>query len=101
MQVAENERGQQTVNMMGASTSECEQNMIHYDPRNFLQLFMQQPQYYSQQQEDRKAFKSGKIILSPIYVCICILIHLSYFGMHVNPCEYHIKLPLKKSKEEG
>lgn len=62
MQVAENERGQQTVNMMGAaSTSEYEQNMIHYDPRNFLQLFMQQPQYYSEQQDDRKAFNSGKL----------------------------------------
>uniref|UniRef100_A0A0E0PIS4 MADS-box domain-containing protein n=1 Tax=Oryza rufipogon TaxID=4529 RepID=A0A0E0PIS4_ORYRU len=59
--VAESERGLQTVNMMGsASTSEYVQNMIHYDPRNFLQFnIMHQPQYYPEQ-EDRKAFMSGK-----------------------------------------
>lgn len=61
MKVAESERGLQTVNMMGsASTSEYVQNMIHYDPRNFLQFnIMHQPQYYPEQ-EDRKAFMSGK-----------------------------------------
>uniref|UniRef100_A0A0E0HAX0 MADS-box domain-containing protein n=1 Tax=Oryza nivara TaxID=4536 RepID=A0A0E0HAX0_ORYNI len=58
--VAESERGLQTVNMMGsASTSEYVQNMIHYDPRNFLQFnIMHQPQYYPEQ-EDRKAFMSA------------------------------------------
>ena len=66
MQVAEHERGQQqTLNMtMGAAStsSEYEQNMIHCDPRTFLQFnIMQHPQYYSQQQEDRKAFNTGKI----------------------------------------
>ncbi|KQK07076.1 MADS-box transcription factor 58-like [Brachypodium distachyon] len=59
--VAENERGQQqTLNMMGAASTsdQYEQNMIHCDPRNFLQFnIMQQPQYY-QQQEDRKAYDS-------------------------------------------
>ena len=60
--VAETERGQQqTLNMMGAASTsnEYEQNMIHCDPRTFLQFnFMQQqPQYYSQQ-EDRKSFNS-------------------------------------------
>ncbi|VAH15355.1 unnamed protein product [Triticum turgidum subsp. durum] len=63
--VAETERGQQqTLNMMGAASTsnEYEQNMIHCDPRTFLQFnFMQQqPQYYSQQ-EDRKSLNSGKI----------------------------------------
>nr|AHM92076.1 MADS-box protein 58 [Phyllostachys edulis]ASZ79972.1 MADS58 [Bambusa multiplex] len=59
--VAESERGQQTMNTMGAaSTSEYEQSVVHYDPTNFLQLFMQQPQYYSQQQQDRKAFDSDE-----------------------------------------
>ncbi|KAB8098490.1 MADS-box transcription factor 58 isoform 2 [Oryza sativa Japonica Group] len=59
--VAESERGLQTVNMMGsASTSEYVQNMIHYDPRNFLQFnIMHQPQYYPEQ-EDRKAFMSDE-----------------------------------------
>ncbi|CAL4896201.1 unnamed protein product [Urochloa decumbens] len=58
--VEENERAQQTVNMMGApSTSEYQQGFIPYDPiRSFLQFnIMQQqpPQFYSQQ-EDRKDF---------------------------------------------
>ncbi|CAD6272595.1 unnamed protein product [Miscanthus lutarioriparius] len=57
--VEENERAQQTVNMMGApSTSEYQQQgFIPYDPiRSFLQFnIMQQPQFYSQQ-EDRKDF---------------------------------------------
>uniref|UniRef100_A0A0D9ZVH8 MADS-box domain-containing protein n=1 Tax=Oryza glumipatula TaxID=40148 RepID=A0A0D9ZVH8_9ORYZ len=42
-EVAESERGLQTVNMMGsASTSEYVQNMIHYDPGNFLQFNIMQ-----------------------------------------------------------
>ncbi|CAN6344915.1 unnamed protein product [Urochloa humidicola] len=57
--VEENERAQQTVNMMGApSTSEYQQGFIPYDPiRSFLQfnIMQQQPQFYSQQQ-DRKDF---------------------------------------------
>ncbi|KAL5201951.1 hypothetical protein ABZP36_012903 [Zizania latifolia] len=55
--VAESERGLQTVNMMGAASTSSEymQDMIHYDPRNFLQFdIMQQPQYYNEQ-DDRKA----------------------------------------------
>ncbi|XP_066361106.1 MADS-box transcription factor 58-like [Miscanthus floridulus] len=57
--VEENERAQQTVNMMGApSTSEYQQQgFIPYDPiRSFLEFnIMQKPQFYSQQ-EDRKDF---------------------------------------------
>ncbi|OEL24490.1 MADS-box transcription factor 58, partial [Dichanthelium oligosanthes] len=57
--VEENERAQQTVNMMEApSTSEYQQGFIPYDPiRSFLQfnIMQQQPQFYSQQ-EDRKDF---------------------------------------------
>ena len=64
MQVEENERAQQTVNMMGApSTSEDQQGFIPYDPiRSFLQfnIMQQQPQFYSQQ-EDRKDFNLGKV----------------------------------------
>ncbi|KAG0517328.1 hypothetical protein BDA96_09G079700 [Sorghum bicolor] len=60
--VDENERAQQTVNMMGApSTSDYQQQgFIPYDPiRSFLQFnIMQQPQFYSQQ-EDRKDFNLG------------------------------------------
>uniref|UniRef100_A0A0D3G4B3 MADS-box domain-containing protein n=1 Tax=Oryza barthii TaxID=65489 RepID=A0A0D3G4B3_9ORYZ len=42
-EVAESERGLQTVNMIGsASTSEYVQNMIHYDPRNFQQFNIMQ-----------------------------------------------------------
>jgi MADS-box transcription factor, plant len=63
IQVDENERAQQTVNMMGApSTSEYQQGFIPYDPiRSFLQfnIMQQQPQFYSQQ-EDRKDFNVGK-----------------------------------------
>ncbi|AQK84708.1 ZAG1 protein [Zea mays] len=57
--VDENERAQQTANMMGApSTSEYQQHgFTPYDPiRSFLQFnIVQQPQFYSQQ-EDRKDF---------------------------------------------
>ncbi|KAJ1262090.1 hypothetical protein BS78_09G080700 [Paspalum vaginatum] len=59
--VDESERAQQTVNMMGApSTSEYQQGFVPYDPiRSFLQFnIMQQPQFYSQQ-EDRKDFNLG------------------------------------------
>ncbi|XBJ23453.1 hypothetical protein VPH35_001596 [Triticum aestivum] len=60
--VAETERGQQqTLNMMGAASTsnEYEQNMIHCDPRTFLQFnFMQQHPQYCSQQEDRKSFNS-------------------------------------------
>jgi len=59
MMVDENERAQQTANMMGApSTSEYQQHgFTPYDPiRSFLQFnIVQQPQFYSQQ-EDRKDF---------------------------------------------
>ncbi|XP_062232480.1 MADS-box transcription factor 3-like isoform X2 [Phragmites australis] len=66
----ENERRQQpTVNMMEApSTSECQQGFIPYDPiRSFLQFnIMQQPEYYSQQ-EDRKVFNlDGKWTLGDL-----------------------------------
>ena len=64
-QVDENERAQQTVNMMGApSTSEFQQQgFIPYDPiRSFLQFnIVQQPQFYSQQ-EDRKDFNLGRFL---------------------------------------
>jgi len=64
MQVDENERAQQTANMMGeSSTSEYQQGFIPYDPiRSFLQfnITQQQPQFYSQQ-EDRKDFNLGKV----------------------------------------
>jgi hypothetical protein len=68
MQVEENERAQQTVNMMGApSTSEYQQGFIPYDPiRSFLQfniMQQQQPQFYSRQ-EDRKDFSLGKYHLT-------------------------------------
>ncbi|KAG2615790.1 MADS-box transcription factor 58-like isoform X2 [Panicum virgatum] len=60
--VDENERAQQTANMMGeSSTSEYQQGFIPYDPiRSFLQfnITQQQPQFYSQQ-EDRKDFNLG------------------------------------------
>nr|CAB3463552.1 unnamed protein product [Digitaria exilis] len=59
--VEENERAQQTVNMMGTpSTSEYQQGFMPYDPiRSFLQfnIMQQQPQFYSQ--EDRKDFNIG------------------------------------------
>jgi MADS-box transcription factor len=68
MQVAENERGQQqTLNMMGAASTstEYEQNI-----RTFLQFnIMQQPQYY-QQQEDRKAFNTGKLFFYAVYLYV-------------------------------
>ena len=67
MQVDENERAQQTANMMGeSSTSEYQQGFIPYDPiRSFLQfnIMQQQPQFYSQQ-EDRKDFNLGKGFIS-------------------------------------
>ncbi|XP_062179253.1 MADS-box transcription factor 58-like isoform X2 [Phragmites australis] len=59
--VDETEMRQQTVNMMGEpSTSEYQQGFIPCDPtRSFLQFnIMQQPQYYSQQEEDRKYFNT-------------------------------------------
>ncbi|KAG8067451.1 hypothetical protein GUJ93_ZPchr0005g14758 [Zizania palustris] len=70
--VAESERGLQTVNMMGAASTSSEymQDMIHYDPRNFLQFdIMQQPQYYTEQ-DDRKAMNPGNILCSLILICI-------------------------------
>lgn len=79
MQVEENERAQQTVNMMGApSTSEYQQGFMPYDPiRSFLQfnIMQQQPQFYSQ--EDRKDFFNlGKIsFIYHIYLYERIQLH--------------------------
>lgn len=78
MQVEENERAQQTVNMMGTpSTSEYQQGFMPYDPiRSFLQfnIMQQQPQFYSQ--EDRKDFNIGKIsVIYNIYLYRRIQMH--------------------------
>ncbi|KAF0915932.1 hypothetical protein E2562_000573 [Oryza meyeriana var. granulata] len=50
--VAENERGPQPLDMMGAASTSEYDHMVNnpYDSRNFLQVnIMQQPQHYSQQ----------------------------------------------------
>nr|ASZ80013.1 MADS3 [Dendrocalamus latiflorus] len=51
LQVAENEREQQPMNMMGAASTSEYDHMVPYDSRNFLQvnIMREQPQHYSHQ----------------------------------------------------
>ena len=93
MQVDENERAQQTANMMGeSSTSEYQQGFIPYDPiRSFLQfnIMQQQPQFYSQQ-EDRKDFNLGKVS-STLFIYLFIYMNVfkwTPINCCIIPCKF-------------